>query len=121
MSFGNFLIKQLAVELRREFAGLSTFITLSPAPGLRAWARAETARGGLADRHRTAVERLETGAADPLVTEIAARYLVAHGRRAAARSTRWRAFTSATARVSSASMRGPTPARAAARGHGVSW
>ncbi len=40
ISFGNFLIKQVVEELRREFAGLDTFVTLSPVPGLRKWAKA---------------------------------------------------------------------------------
>ena len=40
ISFGNFLIKQVVEELRREFAALETFVTLSPVPGLRAWAGA---------------------------------------------------------------------------------
>jgi malonyl-CoA decarboxylase len=38
ISFGNFLIKQVAEELRREFPGLNTFVTLSPLPGFRRWA-----------------------------------------------------------------------------------
>jgi malonyl-CoA decarboxylase len=38
ISFGNFLIKQVVEELRREFPGLKAFVTLSPVPGLRGWA-----------------------------------------------------------------------------------
>jgi malonyl-CoA decarboxylase len=37
ISFGNFLIKQVAEELKRECPGLHTFVTLSPVPGLRRW------------------------------------------------------------------------------------
>jgi malonyl-CoA decarboxylase len=37
ISFGNFLIKQVAEELKREFAQLQTFVTLSPVPGFRSW------------------------------------------------------------------------------------
>jgi malonyl-CoA decarboxylase len=37
VSFGNFLIKQVAEELSRDLANLSTFVTLSPAPGFGAW------------------------------------------------------------------------------------
>ncbi|MBA5778176.1 malonyl-CoA decarboxylase [Stappia sp. F7233] len=37
ISFGNFLIKQVVEELRRELPGLKTFVTLSPVPGFRAW------------------------------------------------------------------------------------
>jgi malonyl-CoA decarboxylase len=41
ISFGNFLIKQVAEDLRHELPNLKVFVTLSPVPGLRAWARAE--------------------------------------------------------------------------------
>ena len=41
ISFGNFLIKQVAEDLRRELPGLATFVTLSPAPGFAAWLQAE--------------------------------------------------------------------------------
>ncbi len=37
ISFGNFLIKQVAVELQRELPQLSSFATLSPLPGFRQW------------------------------------------------------------------------------------
>ena len=37
VSFGNFLIKQVAEELGREFRHLRTFATLSPVPGFAAW------------------------------------------------------------------------------------
>ena len=37
ISFGNFLIKQVVVELAQELPGLKTFATLSPVPGFRAW------------------------------------------------------------------------------------
>ncbi|HET9351662.1 MAG TPA: malonyl-CoA decarboxylase [Burkholderiales bacterium] len=37
ISFGNFLIKQVAEELRREFPQLRRFATLSPSPGFRRW------------------------------------------------------------------------------------
>lgn len=45
ISFGNFLIKQVAEELKREFPSLRTFITLSPVPGFTAWLRSESAAG----------------------------------------------------------------------------
>ena len=38
ISFGNFLIKQVAEDLRAELPNLKLFATLSPVPGLRAWA-----------------------------------------------------------------------------------
>jgi malonyl-CoA decarboxylase len=37
VSFGNFLIKQVASDLSFELAGLKKFITLSPIPGLVKW------------------------------------------------------------------------------------
>ncbi|WP_355660765.1 malonyl-CoA decarboxylase [Halomonas salifodinae] len=37
ISFGNFLIKQVAQELKRELPNLSQFVTLSPVPGFAAW------------------------------------------------------------------------------------
>jgi malonyl-CoA decarboxylase len=39
ISFGNFLIKQVAEDLHAELPNLKIFATLSPIPGLRAWAR----------------------------------------------------------------------------------
>ena len=42
ISFGNFLIKQVAEDLGREFPRVKTFATLSPIPGFRKWL-AETA------------------------------------------------------------------------------
>jgi malonyl-CoA decarboxylase len=37
VSFGNFLIKQVAEDLHKELPNLKLFATLSPIPGLRAW------------------------------------------------------------------------------------
>lgn len=37
ISFGNSLIKQVASDLARDLPGLSTFVTLSPIPGLNRW------------------------------------------------------------------------------------
>lgn len=37
ISFGNFLIKQVVEELRRELLKLDTFVTLSPVPGFMKW------------------------------------------------------------------------------------
>ena len=37
ISFGNFLIKQVVEELRRELPKLDTFVTLSPVPGFMGW------------------------------------------------------------------------------------
>jgi malonyl-CoA decarboxylase len=40
ISFGNFLIKQVAEDLHAELPNLKLFATLSPIPGLARWARA---------------------------------------------------------------------------------
>lgn len=37
ISFGNFLIKQVVEEVRREHPNIRTFVTLSPIPGFSAW------------------------------------------------------------------------------------
>jgi malonyl-CoA decarboxylase len=37
ISFGNFLIKQVVEDLRRELPKLDSFVTLSPVPGFSAW------------------------------------------------------------------------------------
>jgi len=42
ISFGNFLIKQVVEELRRELPKLDTFVTLSPVPGFMQWLKQAT-------------------------------------------------------------------------------
>jgi len=88
VSFGNFLIKQVVEELRREFENLKTFVTLSPVPGLRRWARAQSGEesGILDDGQRGLLKELEAAKEGELVlllaeraaplAAIAARYLV---------------------------------------------
>jgi malonyl-CoA decarboxylase len=58
ISFGNFLIKQVAEDLGREFPRLNTFATLSPIPGFRRWL-ADTAAV-----HRELAELVDALAAD---------------------------------------------------------
>lgn len=41
VSFGNFLIKQVATSLKLRFPQLKTFATISPVPGFRAWLQAQ--------------------------------------------------------------------------------
>lgn len=43
VTFGHFLIKQVAEEISREVPGLTTFVTLSPVPGFAEWVAAERA------------------------------------------------------------------------------
>ena len=60
ISFGNFLIKQVASELRSEFPHLTRFETLSPIPGFRAWVTASL-KGATTHTLPTPVwDRLET-------------------------------------------------------------
>jgi malonyl-CoA decarboxylase len=42
ISFGNFLIKQVVEELRRELPKLENFVTLSPVPGFMKWLQRAT-------------------------------------------------------------------------------
>ena len=95
ISFGNFLIKQVVVELAQELPGLKTFATLSPIPGFRAWLASldATADDSLSADEAKAIERLSPAdwhgdeEAAPVMQEplmrLCARYLLrakAHGR-----------------------------------------
>jgi malonyl-CoA decarboxylase len=44
VSFGHFLIKQVAEEISREIPNISTYVTLSPVPGFAEWLARERAR-----------------------------------------------------------------------------
>jgi malonyl-CoA decarboxylase len=55
VSFGNFLIKQVAEEIAREIPRLTTFATLSPAPNFAAWLKRE--RGAEDSQALTAEDR----------------------------------------------------------------
>ena len=68
ISFGNFLIKQVVEELRRELPGLKHFVTLSPMPGFADWLRQLPAAAlePLAPETRHALEALrQAGTAHP--------------------------------------------------------
>lgn len=60
ISFGNFLIKQVVVELARELPGLKTFATLSPIPRFRTWLaeHVKTNRAELSAQEARACEQL---------------------------------------------------------------
>jgi malonyl-CoA decarboxylase len=49
ITFGNFLIKNVVEELRKEITTLKTFVTLSPVPGFRKWLLATDLDGLIAD------------------------------------------------------------------------
>ena len=61
ISFGNFLIKQVVEELRRELPKLEAFATLSPLPGFARWlaTEMETPSGALSNTDRTSLALLE--------------------------------------------------------------
>ncbi|HEY0183803.1 MAG TPA: malonyl-CoA decarboxylase [Rhodopila sp.] len=111
ISFGNFLIKRVVEELSSEFRNLKTFATLSPIPGFRQWldpvlakdepkllSEEETASLIAAFTAETGCEALAgiirrrhwwrdmafRRAAEPVLTRLAARYLLieANGKRA---------------------------------------
>ncbi|MFO1088250.1 MAG: malonyl-CoA decarboxylase [Hyphomicrobiales bacterium] len=49
ISFGNFLIKQVVEELRRDLPRLDTFVTLSPVPAFVRWLKEQDVNGLLAE------------------------------------------------------------------------
>jgi malonyl-CoA decarboxylase len=63
VSFGNFLIKQVAEEIAREYPKLSRFVTLSPVPGFAVWLRRELAAeqsAALKPEDRAALAQIDT-------------------------------------------------------------
>jgi malonyl-CoA decarboxylase len=58
ISFGNFLIKQVVEELRRELPKLENFVTLSPVPGFMRWVK-QADDVPVTDEGRALLERLE--------------------------------------------------------------
>jgi malonyl-CoA decarboxylase len=63
VALGNFLIKQVVEELKRELPGLRGFVTLSPVPGFMTWLRRERATrtsSWLADGERETLALLDT-------------------------------------------------------------
>ena len=58
ISFGSFLIKQVAEELRRELPKLDTFITLSPVPGFMNWLK-QAEDVPVSNEERTLLENLD--------------------------------------------------------------
>src|SRR5712691_7477040 len=62
VSFGHFLIKQVAEEISREISNISTFVTLSPAPGFAEWLAHERGREAstvIAEDDRAALASLD--------------------------------------------------------------
>jgi len=133
ISFGNFLIKQVVEELRRDLPRLETFVTLSPMSGFLSGLLRRGTRRRARSPTRTAPRwrrsRIPNGPPIP-----------ARGRRsklrscpqprntfctpatsAACRSIRWPAFISAMARGSSASTSSPIGRRPPCASRTASW
>src|ERR1700759_1174502 len=58
ITFGNFLIKQVVEELRRELPKLENFVTLSPVPGFMHWVK-QADDAPVTDEDRTLLQHLE--------------------------------------------------------------
>ena len=83
VSFGNFLIKQVVEDLRRELPKLTSFVTLSPVPGFARWLGAERAAadsrflGAEARRVLDAIDAGETpDGGDRVMNGLAAAYFL---------------------------------------------
>ncbi len=84
VSFGAFLIKQVAEDLAREVPSLTTFVTLSPVPGFARWLADETANDPEGDAAEVLAMLAQPDwssedsvtAARPRVLALAARYLL---------------------------------------------
>ncbi|MBU2357390.1 MAG: malonyl-CoA decarboxylase family protein, partial [Alphaproteobacteria bacterium] len=74
ISFGNFLIKQVVEELGREWPNLTTFVTLSPVPGLRKWALAH--RDDLPTYLADTVTAAEDGKRPITLSDLTAHYML---------------------------------------------
>jgi len=85
ISFGNFLIKQVVEELRRELPKLENFVTLSPVPGFMNWVK-HSHYLPVAEEERPLLEHLDkpdwaedpelVDKVHPLVEQLAAYYFL---------------------------------------------
>ena len=76
ISFGNFLIKQVAMELQRELPQLRGFATLSPLPGFRQWLERQRVAGIEALAQRGWQKAKESDALPVLLQQLCAYYLL---------------------------------------------
>jgi malonyl-CoA decarboxylase len=135
ISFGNFLIKRVVEELSKEFRNLKTFATLSPLPGFRLWLHTQLATNPpdllsdeesvslvsayaadsgaaalasiVAKRHWWRDPELRK-AAEPVLTRLCARYLLAESSRNRAKDPVAHFHLSNGARVERINMAGDT-------------
>ncbi len=72
VSFGNFLIKQVVEDLRKEIPGLKTFVTLSPIPGFVPWLKDTLDEGSPIADLVARLDEIDTEGLNALVSENAA-------------------------------------------------
>ncbi len=80
ISFGNFLIKQVVEDLRRDLPRLDTFVTLSPVPAFLRWLRTDGGEAALAAEIGDGAWAGDAAVAERLkkrLEPLAARYLIA--------------------------------------------
>jgi len=80
VSFGNFLIKNVVEELKKENPALKTFVTLSPVPGFRNWLQGADLRelvpGHLVERVKAPVGAVVDAEVYDALIKLCAHYLV---------------------------------------------
>jgi malonyl-CoA decarboxylase len=80
ITFGNFLIKSVVEELKKELPSLKTFVTLSPVPGFRKWLLDSPLDGlvadNLVDRVKAPVGRVVDTQVHDALLKLCAHYLV---------------------------------------------
>lgn len=80
VSFGNFLIKQVATSLKQRFPQLKIFSTISPAPGFRHWLEQQSGEdndiGELLKQIDDSPEKLEDNAISDALSRQASRYFL---------------------------------------------
>ncbi len=64
VSFGNFLIKQVAAELKEELPNLKTFATLSPVPGFCRWLHSDAADAALTSSENAVIDEVRAALDD---------------------------------------------------------
>jgi malonyl-CoA decarboxylase len=133
VSFGHFLIKQVVEEVQREMPRLSTFVTLSPAPGFAEWLkreRASEASAMISDEDRAALAVLDRpgwwrdeesaeAAREPLLRAAAAYFLRARTARGLPRDPVARFHLGNGARLERLNYLADISPRALAQSHGL--
>jgi malonyl-CoA decarboxylase len=132
VSFGHFLIKQVVEEICREMPRLSTFVTLSPAPGFADWMareRASEQSSALAAEDRGKLALIDepgwwerpnaVDAREPLLRAAAAYFLAARNRRGLPLDPVARFHLGNGARLEQINFLADTSAKGLAQAHGL--